>query len=960
MRGNECNSPKGGDLSPHASKGDLELVSAIVVQGKSGVLEDRHERLAASLSLADLEIRRVYLIETEDELSHEEQTALAARFADPVLETAAPLAFNDSQSPADTDGRREVWIAYKRGVVDNENDSILRMCDFLGIRASAGKVATVYRSHDPQLTARITERLFNPNIEELQTEFHPIDSLKPLGTYLPVQQRPLSGLNDAELEQLGRAEGRNLNLRQMRQIREIEKRTGVVTTEVLLEALDARWSDHCSHTTWTALGNLLGRLIDASTATANQNIVSMFKDNAGIWDFYEGYGIAFKAETHNGPSAISAYFGQLTKLGGVLRDILGAGLGADPVGVFEYTATGLPTQSSASPNRPAPRQIADETIRAVREYGNTFGVPMMWSRMAFHPSYRAKPFALGGSIGLIPLERAAKGEPRRGDLLILIGGLTGNDGIHGASASSAGAVMDGTAVQIGSPLEEVKFRAAIIDLREAGCLRAVTDIGGAGLNSAVGEIGDPVGVWLNCALVPLKTAGLPLWRILLSESQERMVLAVIPERLAQAKEILARHHVRQALVGKFTGLGHYTVVYDPNAGEAVIESTAPDALPMNGEIGIDAPYELIDYDPEPIPVVPPTPTRPKTTSWPTFTNEQLVALMPRILCDTEVADQHSADSQYDSSVQGRRTAGPYEGARKPIHTGYWAAQLLADRPYAALFTAVFAPHLFEIDPRLALRQCFAAAVGTLVLAGSKRRDIALCDNFYTPHLSDGWAFHLVGMVDELAALVRTFGTPVISGKDSSAGSVRTDEGLIHVPPAVFFSAIGKTASFNALLRNEWTRKGSLLVRIGVSCPSSAATVAGRLLEMNANDVDAIDVDRHIRFLDALERMDRGPLRSGVQLGAGGVLSTLARGSIASGLGVELAGDLGAVDLLAEHRAGALVEIAPDALSSLPTAFDARIVGRLVGDGPSIRLNGSELLSAAAQSAWHTAFSEGLR
>jgi phosphoribosylformylglycinamidine synthase len=190
---------------------------------------------------------------------------------------------------------------------------------------------------------------------------------------------------------------------------------------------------------------------------------------------------------------------------------------------------------------------------------------MMWSRMAFHPSYRAKPFALGGSIGLIPLERAAKGEPRRGDLLILIGGLTGNDGIHGASASSAGAVMDGTAVQIGSPLEEVKFRAAIIDLREAGCLRAVTDIGGAGLNSAVGEIGDPVGVWLNCALVPLKTAGLPLWRILLSESQERMVLAVIPERLAQAKEILARHHVRQALVGKFTGLGHYTVVYDPNA-----------------------------------------------------------------------------------------------------------------------------------------------------------------------------------------------------------------------------------------------------------------------------------------------------------------------------------------------------------------------------------------------------------
>ena len=109
---------------------------------------------------------------------------------------------------------------------------------------------------------------------------------------------------------------------------------------MLLEALDARWSDHCAHTTWKSLGNLLDRLVAASRDTANPNIVSMFHDNAGVWNFYDGYALAIKAETHNGPSAISAYFGQLTKLGGVLRDILGTGLGADPIGCFEYTATG--------------------------------------------------------------------------------------------------------------------------------------------------------------------------------------------------------------------------------------------------------------------------------------------------------------------------------------------------------------------------------------------------------------------------------------------------------------------------------------------------------------------------------------------------------------------------------------------------------------------------------------------
>src|SRR3954469_20833306 len=115
----------------------------------------------------------------------------------------------------------------------------------------------------------------------------------------------------------------------------------------------------------------------------------MFEDNAGVWEFYDGWAIAVKGETHSGPSAVSAYFGQLTKLGGVLRDILGTGLGADPIGVFEYTATGPISAEAPISGRPAPRQIALETIRAIKEYGNTFGVPMMASRMAFHPRYRA-------------------------------------------------------------------------------------------------------------------------------------------------------------------------------------------------------------------------------------------------------------------------------------------------------------------------------------------------------------------------------------------------------------------------------------------------------------------------------------------------------------------------------------------------------------------------------------------
>ena len=243
---------------------------------------------------------------------------------------------------------------------------------------------------------------------------------------------------------------------------------------------------------------------------------------------------------------------------------------------------------------------------------------MMTSRMTFHHRYRAKPFALGGSIGLLRREHAGRRTPQPGDLLVLIGGLTGNDGIHGASASSAGSEMDHAAVQIGSPLEQVKFRQAILDLRDADCLRTLTDIGGAGLNSGVGEMGDPGGVVLNTALVPLKTSSLPTWTILLSESQERMILAVPPERIAQARQILDRHLVRNNMVGAFTADGRYTVLHDASLSEAEILELDPGAPGLDAESGFSVRYDLLDYEPPPIPNAPPARPPAPPAEWPDF------------------------------------------------------------------------------------------------------------------------------------------------------------------------------------------------------------------------------------------------------------------------------------------------------------------------------------------------------
>jgi phosphoribosylformylglycinamidine (FGAM) synthase-like enzyme len=914
------------------------------------------QHLRWTLGLPDLEAWRDYYIEFEKEQCDETLSALCSALAEPVgcvVELDRPL------------GPNTVMVAHRRGVVDNECESIITMCALLGISARAAKVAMSYSSSSSRLRGVIAGARYNSTIEELYDAEPDYHTLTPIGAYQPAEHCDLGKITDPELAAIGRARGRNLSLDQMRQISGIQRTLGLdSTSEVLIEALDARWSDHCAHTTWASLGDLLGRLAAASRDTNNPNIVSMFHDNAGVWAFYGGFALAVKAETHNGPSAISGYFGQLTKLGGVLRDIMGTGLAADPIGCFEYTATGLPEASPPVKGRPGARQLAHDTIRAIKEYGNTFGVPMMWSHMTFHRSYRAKPFALGGSVGILPMTAAERGRPEPGDLVMLIGGLTGNEGIHGASASSAGSTMDEASVQIGAPLEQVKFRAALIDLRDAGCLRALTDIGGAGLNSAVGEIGEACGVWINTALVPLKTSALPMWRILLSESQERMLLAVPPAQEPEARRILARHQVRATVIGRFTDTRRYCVFHQPDLSEQEVASLAPLAVPADrGELGFDVPYALLGWRVPQQEVGPPPPMGKDGRPWPVLEAGDLPKVLEQVIADAEVASQRYADAQYDSTVQGNTVYGPHYGRRTAVTSGYWAGAPVDGSPAAAVLSTAFNPWLFDVHPVRALRQMFCGLVAGQVLAGVALADICLCDNFYTPHLTEHWREWLVAMVDELAMLVRRFGTPIVSGKDSSAGSTHTDEGLVSVPPAVFLTALGKVPDHARLLGEDWQMPGNLLVRIGPGTPSIAGTVMARSLDIAGGTLDELPLDHMDGYLDALAA-HRHLFRSGVRLGAGGLAAQLAVGALASGLGVDVdpsVGDPGAglaESLFAEHRCGCLVEIGESDLGALPDELCPALVGRLTSS-EGLRAGDVELLTPAVAERWSASFARRL-
>ena len=218
-------------------------------------------------------------------------------------------------------------------------------------------------------------------------------------------------------------------------------------------------------------------------------------------------------------------------------------------------------------------------MAGVRDYGNPMGIPTSNGSVHFHPDFRAKPTILVGAYGITPEKYARKGEPQIGDRVVVIGGRTGRDGIHGATFSSAEmtertATVNATAVQIGNPIEEKKMADLILEARDHGFIRTITDCGAAGFSSAIGEMGEKIGVNVDISRAPLKYEGLSPWEIWLSESQERMILAVSPDDIDTFKKLCTRHSVEATDLGYFDGSDRLQVYY----GDEVVANLDYDFL----------------------------------------------------------------------------------------------------------------------------------------------------------------------------------------------------------------------------------------------------------------------------------------------------------------------------------------------------------------------------------------------
>jgi phosphoribosylformylglycinamidine synthase subunit PurSL len=466
----------------------------------------------------------------------------------------------------------------RAGVTDPAAETALEACGLLGLRPSA--VRSVRKYWLPTLSAADADRLA---WKLLASEAIHDVVIGPLPHRTLAGGRPwtfsqetvrLAGLDDASLDKLSRERCLALSAAELHAVRDHFQSLGRDPLEIELETIAQTWSEHCCHKTLGSpidhvgpagavrYDNLLKETVFASTRKVREQLgtndwcVSVFRDNSGVVRFDGDHDICVKVETHNHPSAIEPYGGAATGLGGVIRDVLGTGLGAKPIANLDVFCVGRPDTAAADlpPGVIHPRRLLAGVVAGVRDYGNRMGIPTIAGAVAFDPGYIGNPLVFCGTVGIMP-RNSADAAVQVGDLVVVAGGRTGRDGIHGATFSSVELSSDsesqsGGSVQIGHAIHEKMLSDFVLEASRQRLFHAITDCGAGGLSSAVGEMAATLGAEVDLDRVPLKYDGLSATEAWISEAQERMVLAVAPADWEKLSKIAADEGVEATAIGR--------------------------------------------------------------------------------------------------------------------------------------------------------------------------------------------------------------------------------------------------------------------------------------------------------------------------------------------------------------------------------------------------------------------------
>jgi phosphoribosylformylglycinamidine synthase len=793
-------------------------------------------------------------------------------------------------------------VLLKPGVMDPVAMSVVSAARDLNVNLTS--VRTFRRYYGPPQPADARELLFrkvlaNDAIEQIVAGPLQLEHLHIGDPYtFKLITVPLRDAADGELLRLSKEGQLALNLAEMKAIQRHFMALGRDPTDVELETFAQTWSEHCSHKTLKGsvdfyenpdrkgagrrITNLLKETIFGATQSIRKQLgqddwcVSVFEDNAGVVRFTDEYHVCFKVETHNHPSAIEPYGGANTGIGGVIRDPLGTALGAKPVcntDVFCFARPDYPAED-LPPGVLHPLKVMKGVVSGVRDYGNRMGIPTVNGAVCFDDRYLGNPLVFCGTVGLIPVDRAHKAA-QEGDLIVVVGGRTGRDGIHGATFSSIELTSEsesisGGAVQIGNAITEKKLVDVLLQARDRNLYHAITDCGAGGFSSAIGEMGADLGAIVYLEKAPLKYEGLSYTEIWISEAQERMILAVPRDKVAELQALCASEDVESAVLGRFEKTGRLRLMYEGHQVADLDMHFLHEGIPGIVREAYSPPRVVQPKAPVEIKA------DPRTT-------------LLRILSSLNVCSKHWIIRQYDHEIQGGSVIKPLVGVRDDGPSDAAVIAPVLGRWEGLAVGCGIQPHLGDLDPYAMAGCAIDEAIRNVVAVGADPARIAILDNFCWGNTDRPDVFgSLVRAAEACRDVALAYGTPFISGKDSLNNEFHAQGHHIVIPPTLLISALGRVADVRKCVSMDLKEPGNFVYLVGTTRDELGGSHFNLVNGLRSGEVPRVDVDLGPRVFRGLHQaIDRGLVRSCHDLSEGGLAVALAEMAFAGGLGLEV-------------------------------------------------------------------------
>ncbi len=935
-------------------------VSSKVDDGRARVFLRTLQNAFPKSGLTATSFVQVYAIDAE--LTPEQAQEAAERFTDPLIES-----YGIGEIPLPREYTFAIEIGFLPGVTDNVGHTAREMIEDLTGRTFV-QGEDVYTSGVLFLRGEVSAReaegfareLHNPLIERASV-FARGDMIPLVVPKVRLGQTPAADIvdlevSDAVLMRISKEgiAGRGplaLPLASMRAIRDHFKRLGRKPTDIELESLAQTWSEHCKHTIFAdpideVREGIYRRYIKGATKKIRKMkgrkdfCASVFTDNAGAIAFDKDYLVTHKVETHNSPSGLDPFGGSVTAIVGVNRDCLGFGLGAKPIANTYGFCVGNPLdqrefyrdESRTKSLLPA-RRILEGVVKGINVGGNQSGIPTPLGFIVVDDSYRGKPLVFGGTVGLIPrrLPRTALGSKKKialgkrayekrarpGDLVVMLGGRVGLDGIHGATFSSVelSKGSPATAVQIGDPITQKKFSDALVrEARDRALYTSITDNGAGGLSGSVGEMArESGGCEIALEQVPLKYPGLAPWQIWLSESQERMTLAVPAKKWPELKALFESRDVEATAIGRFTDSGRVVVRHHDKIVLDLSLDFLHDGRPVHKQKSKK-------------------PRKGKMRRAPQAPAASFGNSLLKLLACPSVGSTSFVAQQYDHEVLGSSVTKPLQG-RGLVNADAAVIEPLASSAKGVVLSHGYAPWYSQLDTYAMAAASIDTAVRNAVCAGAHRDHLAILDNFCWS--SSDTPERLYELKEAARACYDTavaHGVPFISGKDSMFNDFRgfgAQGDAVHIAalPTLLISAIGVMPDASKAMTLDFKRPGDLLYLVGETHDELGASAYYAVRDARGGVVPQVFARKNAKAYDALTKaIDAGLVASAIGLSRGGLSVALAKSSIAGQLGARIditkaAKKLPAeAFLFSESQGRMLVSVRPDACKRFEQRF----------------------------------------